>query len=104
MPMAKYVYVVLTNPVEGKEDAYNDWYDNTHLADVLRLGFSSAKRFRLANIQQNTDYKYLAVYEIETDDINGVSSAMIKAAGTPALPLSDALDLNSLQAWFYEEI
>jgi hypothetical protein len=29
---------------------------------------------------------------------------MIKAAGTPALPLSDALDLNSLQTWFFEEI
>ena len=29
--MAKHVFVVLTNPLEGKEDAYNDWYTNVHL-------------------------------------------------------------------------
>jgi hypothetical protein len=29
--MAKHVFVVFTNPVEGKDVAYNDWYDNRHL-------------------------------------------------------------------------
>jgi hypothetical protein len=24
--------IVFTSPVEGREDEYNDWYDNTHLA------------------------------------------------------------------------
>jgi hypothetical protein len=35
--MAKHVFVVLTNPVEGKEDTYNDWYTNVHLGDVLKV-------------------------------------------------------------------
>jgi hypothetical protein len=46
--MAKHVFVVFTNPVEGKEATYNDWCDNRHLPDVLDVpGFVSAQRFRL---------------------------------------------------------
>jgi hypothetical protein len=32
--MAKHVFVVLTNPVEGEEDTYNDWYTNVHLIGI----------------------------------------------------------------------
>jgi len=28
--MAKYVGIALTNPAEGKEAEFNDWYDNQH--------------------------------------------------------------------------
>jgi hypothetical protein len=35
--MAKYTFVVLTNAVEGKDDAFDDWYTNTHLGDVLAV-------------------------------------------------------------------
>jgi hypothetical protein len=104
MAVAKYVYVILSNPVEGREDEYNDWYTNTHLADVKRLGFTSAQRFRLADMPQPTDHKYLAIYEVETDDIEAVSASLVKAAGTPALLLSDAMDFGTLQTWFFEAI
>ena len=44
--MAKYTFVVLTNAVEGKDDAFDEWYTNTHLGDVLAVpGFVSAQRF-----------------------------------------------------------
>jgi hypothetical protein len=35
-PMAtdKQQFLVFTNPVEGREDEYNEWYDNVHLGDV----------------------------------------------------------------------
>jgi hypothetical protein len=35
--MAKYTFVVLTNAVEGKDDAFDEWYTNTHLGDVLAV-------------------------------------------------------------------
>ena len=51
--MAKHVFVVFTNPVEGKDATYNDWYDNRHLPDVLDVpGFVSAQRFRLSDTQR----------------------------------------------------
>lgn len=33
--MGNYTLVVFTNPVEGREDDYNEWYDNQHLGDVI---------------------------------------------------------------------
>jgi len=38
--------IVFTNPVEGRDDEYNDWYTNTHLPDVLKIpGITGAQRF-----------------------------------------------------------
>jgi hypothetical protein len=103
----KHVYVVQTNPVEGKEDEYNDWYEHQHLDDILRLpGFVSAQRFRLADTDpaQSAAQRYLAIYEIETDDINAVNMTMVAAAGGPSLPLSDALDLSNFSGAYFEAI
>ena len=33
--MAKHVVVVLSEPFEGQDDAFNDWYENTHIDEVL---------------------------------------------------------------------
>jgi len=46
--MAKYVFVVMTNAVAGQEAEFNRWYDEEHLADVLKLpGMVSAQRFQV---------------------------------------------------------
>lgn len=92
--MGRHVLVALTNPAEGREDDYNDWYDNTHLKDVLEVpGFVSAQRFRLSGAQrmENPPYKYMAIYEIETDDIQQTIGALCARSGTALLPISDAL-------------
>ncbi len=105
--MARHVYAVFTNPVEGREDDYNDWYDNRHLDDVMAAaGFTTSRRLRLSatNPAQRSPHRYLALYEIDTDDIDAVNAALLSAAGTDALPLSDALDLTSLSGGYYEVI
>ena len=35
--MAKHVFVVLTNATPGKDEAFNDWYTNQHIPDVLAI-------------------------------------------------------------------
>ena len=105
--MAKHVYVVMSNPTDGREDDYNEWYTNRHLDDVLKLpGFMSAQRFRLSSTTppQSAPHRYLAVYEIETDDIDKANMTLRDAARSGELPLSDALDVRNLHAWFYEPI
>jgi hypothetical protein len=71
--MTKHVFVVFTNTAEGKEAPYNDWYDNRHLPDALDVpGFVSAQCFRLSDTQRAAGpfpWRYLALYEIETDDL-----------------------------------
>jgi hypothetical protein len=75
---ATYKFVVLTNAVEGREDEYNDWYTNRHLPDVLAIpGIVEAVRFELAGTQRIAPpwpYRYLAIYDIETDDIDWVAA------------------------------
>ena len=47
--MASHRLFVFTQPVEGKDAEYNDWYDKIHLKEVLEIeGFVAAQRFALA--------------------------------------------------------
>ncbi len=51
--MAKYTFVVLSNPTTPAQEAeYNEWYNKIHIADVLNVpGFVAAQRFKLAEAQ-----------------------------------------------------
>jgi hypothetical protein len=93
--MTRYVFVVHSNPVEGREDEYNDWYSNRHLDDLRAIpGVVAANRLVLADQQVREPpfpYKYLALYEIETDDLKAVVDELTSRAGTKLLPRSDAL-------------
>ena len=35
--MSNHLFVVLSNPIEGREDEYAQWYQNVHLHDVVAL-------------------------------------------------------------------
>lgn len=103
--MARHHFIVLSNPVAGREDDYNDWYDNEHLDDVLKVeGFVAAQRFRLApmNPAQESPYGYLAIYEVESDDLDAARAAIEAAAG--GMHISGALDQEDLPAWYYSPI
>jgi hypothetical protein len=45
---------------------------------------------------------YLAIYEIESDDPKAVMAEMFKRSGTPAMVLSEALDLDKAVAGLFE--
>ena len=103
--MKHYVYVVLTRPVTGKEDEYNRWYTEQHLGDVLRVpGVVAARRFRLAQPTEGAPAPYLATYDIESNDVEATLKEIESLAGTAAMPLSDALDMQNVQAYVYEAI
>jgi hypothetical protein len=105
--VAKYVFVVYTQPVEGHEAQYNDWYDSVHLADVERLeGVVSARRYRLAEMDppQAGHAPYLALYEIETEDVSEIPGAIRRAIREGSMPISDALDRRANVSAFYEAL
>ena len=95
--MAKYKMIVFTGPVAGKEDAYNDWYNNVHLRDVVAIpGFVSAQRFKLESTMIGAmPNSYLAIYEIETDDPAETMRQLGARSGTDAMIMSDAIDLGA---------
>jgi hypothetical protein len=107
--MAKYTFIVFTNPVEGKESQYNDWYNRQHIPDVLNVpGFVSGQRFRLADAQMTRDgsraHKYLAVYEIETDDLAGTLKELRARGGTAEIVPSDAIDTKNVGSYVFTPI
>jgi hypothetical protein len=93
--VARYLFVVNSNPAEGREQEYNEWYSKRHIADLLALpGVVSARRFVLADAQLSDaehPFKYLALYEVETDDLQDFIGLLISRSGTEAMPISTAL-------------
>ncbi len=69
--MAKWLLVVGTNCADAaRETEFNEWYEKTHLPDVLQTpGFIRATRYENTNPSKG-EAKFLATYEIETDDID----------------------------------
>ena len=104
----KHILLVLSNALEGGDDAFNTWYTGTHLPDVLKVhGFSAAQRFRISDTQMNdnaTPYKYLAIYEVDEEKLSAVKDALASTAGTDAMYIDPALDTNATVAYFYTPI
>ena len=102
--MANYKLVVFSDAAPGREDDYNDWYNNRHLQDVVAVpGFVSAQRFKL-NKQMIGQFatRYMAIYEIEADDVEAAMAAIGARAGTDQMVVSDAIDMGSTTAGFFE--
>jgi hypothetical protein len=93
--MEKHLLLVMTNPVEGREDEYNDWYSNRHLDDVLKIpGIVAASRYGLSPVQRMTPplpWSYFAIYEIETSDLRATVEALTSRSGTALMPISEAV-------------
>src|SRR5258708_30224510 len=102
--MAKYTFVVMTNPTAGKEAEFNEWYNKQHIPDVLNVpGFVSGQRFRTADSQMSREagkgYKYLAIYEIETDDLAATLKELRARGGPSAIVASDAINMKNVRAF-----
>jgi hypothetical protein len=88
--MAKGIVYVESYPTSPDRDQeYNTWYDEVHLPELVALdGFVSARRLRPVD----GTGPYVALYEIEGDDLQAVLDNMIASAGQ--LTMSGALLLD----------
>ena len=104
--MRKFKMLVFSEPFEGGEDAFNAWYTGQHLDDLCALpGFTSAQRFTLHSVSMGTTLnKYLAIYDVETDDPDAVIAGMFAARDTPAMPMSPAFNIDPTTVMLYEEL
>jgi len=62
---------------ETRHAEFNDWYDTVHIPDILNdsPGFKSATRYVTRDTEKTGGTRYLAVYEIETDNIRETMKA-----------------------------
>jgi nitroreductase len=104
--MGRHLLLAATRPVDDADHAYNDWYDETHLSEVLKLeGFEAAQRFSVSAVMMpgaGPVYPYLAIYEIETDDIDATLAGL--RAALPAMTISDTLDPRAMSVVAFRPI
>jgi hypothetical protein len=98
MPLFK--LIVFLDPVEGRDDEFNEWYDNQHVPDALSIPcFRSGQRFKTGPTYMDRDApcQYAALYEIEADSLDEALEAA--SDGTARFPVSDGVDLASAHAY-----
>ncbi len=100
----KHLVLILTEPTEGNEDEFNDYYENLHLKEVLdTTDLQTAQRFRLTGeAGEGCPLPYLAVYETEADCAADVIDNLNRTRAQRQQ--SDALNKRTGRVWVFEEI
>lgn len=106
--MAKHLLLAMTNPVEGADAGFNDWYDTVAvptyrtLPGLVPLGrFKAVDAPHLFPFEMDNQFQYLSLYYFEADDV-GEYLERIKAAfaSRPDYQFSPLID----QTRFFEPI
>jgi hypothetical protein len=102
--MARYKMLILAQPKEGREQEFNDWYDTLHLPQLVgHSAIKAAQRFELRQtVAGEKHFPYLAIYDIETDNLGGVLAELNSDFAAGRIAFSDALSPDSWGAVFEE--
>jgi hypothetical protein len=105
--MGDYTYVVMSNPLPGRDAEYNEWYTHQHLAAVMAVpGFISARRFVLvdATAEGAPKQRYLALYNMRTDTPETVLAALVELVESGKMHISEAMNINDTVTTLYRSI
>jgi hypothetical protein len=101
--MARGILVVQTAALDGREDDFHDWYDNVHIPEILKVpGFISARRY--ARVGGEDGLPYLAIYEVEADDLQDVLAATATAREAGEFTTSDAIKPDTSSSALYRSL
>ena len=97
----KHLVVVLTEPNVGRDEEYNEYYENRHIDEVLEsTGWLSGQRFKLSEeIGAKCPLPYLAVYEAEAENAAAVLKTLNDTRGQREQ--SDSLNKKTAGVWVY---
>lgn len=87
----------LSNPVAGREDEFNRWYEADHLRNGVRTpGVLAGQRFRRADGPWPSGrHDYLTIWEM--DDPAFALEQLASVKGTETMPISPAIDMSTVQ-------
>jgi hypothetical protein len=108
--MARAVMIVGTRPSDpSREREFNEWYQTTHVPELCEIpGIVSARRFALSKAQlfpsDGTQHESAAIYEIDTDDVQGVIDELGTRMASGTIHMSDVVEMDPLPSVvLYEE-
>ncbi|MET0251999.1 MAG: hypothetical protein ABW203_07460 [Novosphingobium sp.] len=104
--MPAYRMIMLSQAVDGRDEDYERWYDETHIPEMLQVpGFVAAQRFRIVkNVAGQTTYPYCTIYEMDGDTPDAVLGAMFQAMQSGKVTMSDTADPAASQGFIVEEV
>ena len=77
---SRYAYLVMADPLPGREFDFNDGYQNMHMGDLVQLpGWTGAQRFRLVPVMPRTTQPLyrrgnLIIWDQEGDDLGKIQA------------------------------
>lgn len=99
--MARYKLVVMSNPLPGREDEYNNWYSNEHVPDLMKVnGIVSGERLVLKSGSEQ--WRYLALYELDTEEPEAVVGEIMARVESGEFTHSDSMDIAGAYNGIYE--
>ena len=104
--MPKGVLIVMTEPLEGKDQEYNEWYDNDHIPALLKVpGFAAAQRFVAVPWMNGEmpDRRYLTLYEFDTD-VESVKEANLEARKACTHETPPVIDTSASIVYAFEAV
>ena len=101
--MAKALMLAWANAAsEESESEFNAWYEGTHIPQVRAAipSISAVYRYRVADLPPEAApgapaHRYLAVYEIDSDDVPGAAAALGAAMTGGRLDMTAAMDVTA---------
>jgi hypothetical protein len=104
--MAKAVLIVHSRPVEAsREDEFNKWYDEVHIPDVTSVsGVVSGRRFKKAGGADDGGYPYLAIYELDTDDVEATMKELMDRTANGSFVMSETFEADGASTGLFEPV
>jgi EthD domain len=101
--MAKAMFLAWASPVdEASEAEFNEWYEGTHIPQVRSAipAITAVHRYRLADLTAAPGgappaRRYLAVYELDTDDVASAAAALGAADAEGRMDMTPTMDLQA---------
>jgi len=102
--MATFTVLIFLNPIEGREGEFHEWYENTHLDEVLTTaGFTAGQRFGLERVVGlEMPNSHLAVYETEGDSAEEVMDRLNSTRDQRQM--LDVIDASSVAIWVFSPL
>lgn len=97
--MARRLMVIMSNAVEGRDEDFNDWYDNVHLPAICSIeGVVSAARYEIDD-DDAAPHRYMTIYEIDREGA-AVMDQIVKGMASGEVVISDSLDPSTGSSTF----
>ena len=105
----RHIQIVFSNPVEGKDDEFNEWYDNVHVPELLAVpGMVAAQRYNLRDAEmyhveggRPPEHRYCIIYQME-GDVDAIMAKIREAVAEGRINMADCVDMSSWRLSFWD--